>query len=127
MRWLVVSGEFEEAGALRLAAFASALAAADMLLARAGATGGVAAGAGGESSSALGGLGAPASTPKPSQNWPPEVNMTPEQAAIIEAAYALKYQKQISEGTMPSIPGAESNPLLNNGNTPGQPKPKSNF
>jgi hypothetical protein len=76
---------------------------------------------------ALGGLGAPASTPKPAQNWPPEVNMTPEQAAIMEAAYALKYQKQISDGTMPSIPGAERNPLLNNGNTSGQTKTKSNF
>jgi hypothetical protein len=74
---------------------------------------------------ALSGLGAPASAPKPSQNWPPDVAMTPEQAAIVEAAYTLKYQKEISQGLMPPIPG--SNPLLDSGNTPTPTKPQSRF
>jgi hypothetical protein len=60
---------------------------------------------------ALSGLGQPASAPKPQQNWPPETAMTPEQAAIMEAAYTLKYKKQISEGMMPPMPDT-GNPLL---------------
>ena len=74
---------------------------------------------------ALGGLGAPASTPRPQQNWPPETPMTPEQAAIMEAAYSLKYQKEISEGMMPPIPGG--NPILDADNASGQNKTQSNF
>lgn len=74
---------------------------------------------------ALGGLGVPASTPKPQQNWPPETPMTPEQAAIMEAAYSLKYQKEISQGIMPPIPGG--NPILDADNAAGQDKPPSNF
>ena len=73
---------------------------------------------------ALNGLGAPASTIQPSKNWPPETPMTPEQAAIMEAAYTMKYQKQIHAGTMPSIPG--ENPILN-GENPPQQKPQSRF
>jgi hypothetical protein len=63
---------------------------------------------------ALSGLGSAASTPRPQQNWPPETAMTPEQAALMGAAYTLKYQKQIASGDMPSIPDA--NELLNSGN-----------
>lgn len=74
---------------------------------------------------ALGGLGAPASPIKQQQNWPPETPMTPEQAAIMEAAYSMKYQKEISEGLMPPIPGG--NPILDADNAAGQNKPPSNF
>jgi hypothetical protein len=74
---------------------------------------------------ALNGLGAPASTIEPSKNWPPETPMTPEQAAIMEAAYTMKYQQQINAGTMPSIPG--ENPLINSGSTPTQHKAQSGF
>ncbi len=52
------------------------------------------------------------------KNWPPDMALTPEQAAIQEAAYTMKYQKEIANGTMPSIPG--SNPLLDNQNPPQQ-------
>jgi hypothetical protein len=53
------------------------------------------------------------------QNWPPETAMTPEEAAIQEAAYTMKNQDAIAKGLMPSIPG--SNPLLDNGNQSPQP------
>jgi hypothetical protein len=43
---------------------------------------------------------------------PPEPPLSSEQAAIMEAAYTLKYQKEIQAGTMPSIPG--DNPLMDN-------------
>ena len=69
----------------------------------------------------LNGLGAPASPIQQSRNWPPETPMTPEQSAIMEAAYTMKYQQQIQAGTMPSIPG--NNPILGNGNTQ-QPQQK---
>ena len=69
---------------------------------------------------ALGGLGAPASTLRPQQNWPPETAMTPEQAAIMEAAYTIKYQKEISQGTMPPAP--TGNPIIDPQNSPGQNK-----
>ncbi len=59
---------------------------------------------------ALPAVGTPASTPTPQRNWPPETPMTPEEAAIHEAAYMLQYQQQIKDGKMPAIPG--SNPLL---------------
>ena len=74
---------------------------------------------------ALNGLGAPASSIQPSRNWPPETPMTPEQSAIMEAAYSMKYQQQINAGTMPSIPG--ENPLINSGSTPTQQKAQSGF
>lgn len=64
---------------------------------------------------ALGGLGAPASTPNAQQYSPQQPQLTPEQAAIMEAAYTLKNQKAISQGIMPPIPG--SNPILDGGNT----------
>jgi hypothetical protein len=63
---------------------------------------------------ALGGAGASASAPR-SQNWPPETVMSPEHAAISEAAYALRYQKEISRGQMPPPP--PGNPLVDGGNT----------
>jgi hypothetical protein len=44
----------------------------------------------------------------------------------MEAAYTLKYQKEISQGLMPSIPTG-GNPLLEPQNTPGQNKTQSNF
>jgi hypothetical protein len=60
------------------------------------------------------------SNPTAQQNWPPETPLTPEQAAIAEAAYTLKYQEQIAKGTMPPIPGASNNPLLQGAKgTPG--------
>ena len=74
---------------------------------------------------ALNGLGAPASQITKSQNWPPETPMTPEQAAIMEAAYTMKYQKEIQAGSMPSIPG--SNPILDSGNTPAPQNSQSRF
>jgi len=74
---------------------------------------------------ALNGLGAPASAIQPLKNWPPEIPMTPEEAAIQEAAYTLKYQKQIQAGTMPSIPG--DNPILDLANPPQQQTPPSRF
>ena len=40
--------------------------------------------------------------------------MSPEQAAIMEAAYRMKYQKEIQAGTMPSVPG--DNPFTDNDN-----------
>ena len=46
------------------------------------------------------------------RNWPPETPIFSEQAAIMEAAYRMKYQKEIQAGTMPSMPG--DNPLLDN-------------
>jgi hypothetical protein len=74
---------------------------------------------------ALNGLGAPASAVQPSKNWPPEVALTPEQSAIMEAAYTMKYQKQIQAGSMPSIPG--SNPILDGANPQQQQMPPSRF
>jgi len=76
---------------------------------------------------ALSGLGAPASSIRPMQNWPPEVPMTPEQTAAVELLYSQKYQKQISEGTMPAIPGVENIPIPGNQNTGTQTKTHSNF
>jgi hypothetical protein len=73
----------------------------------------------------LSGLGAPASTIQPAKNWPPETAMTPEEAAIMEAAYTMKYQKEIQAGSMPSIPG--SNPILDAENPPQQQKIPSRF
>jgi hypothetical protein len=55
---------------------------------------------------ALSGLGAPASTPKPQQNWPPEVQLSPEAAAIMSKAWDLQYQKEIQDGTVPPAPPA---------------------
>jgi hypothetical protein len=68
-------------------------------------------------------LTVPGGTPAPTtgmaqKSWPPEMQMTPEESAIHEAAYMLQYQNQIKNGTMPSIPG--SNPLLESGTTSGQ-------
>jgi hypothetical protein len=71
----------------------------------------------------LPGMGSPPTATR-QQNWPPETPMTPEQAAIQEAAYMLKNKDAIEKGLMPSIPG--SNPLLDGGNNPGQtPQPKN--
>ena len=53
---------------------------------------------------ALNGLGGQASTPGVHQSWPPETPMTPEEAAIMGAAYNLKHQKAIAAGDMPSLP-----------------------
>lgn len=48
------------------------------------------------------------------RNWPPETPISSEQAAIMEAAYRMKYQKEIQAGTMPAIPG--ENPLMDPNN-----------
>lgn len=71
------------------------------------------------------GPAAPAPTIQPAKNWPPETPTAPEQAAIMEAAYTMKYQQQINAGTMPSVPG--ENPLMNNGSTVTQQKTRSGF
>jgi hypothetical protein len=63
-------------------------------------------------------LGTTASTVSQQRNWPPEVSLTAEQAAIVEAAYMMKNKAAIEQGTMPSIPGA--NPLLDSGTTQTQ-------
>jgi hypothetical protein len=68
---------------------------------------------------ALPGLASAPSTPTAQPNWPPEIPMTPEEAAIHEQAYNQMYAEKIANGTMPSIPG--SSPLP--GNTPTQTKP----
>jgi hypothetical protein len=59
----------------------------------------------------------------PAKHWPPETAMSPEQAAIMEATYRMKYQREMQAGTMPPIPG--DNPLLdhNNNNEQAQPPP----
>jgi hypothetical protein len=57
---------------------------------------------------ALSGLGAPASTPKPQQNWPPETPMTPEAAAALGLLYEQQNREAISRGEKPSIPGLPS-------------------
>jgi hypothetical protein len=57
----------------------------------------------------------------PAKHWPPETAMSPEQAAIMEAAYRMKYQKEMQAGTMPPIPG--DNPLLDNHNNNEQAQP----
>ena len=56
----------------------------------------------------------PASPITPPKNWPPETSMSPEHAAIMEAAYRMKYQKEIQAGTMPPVPG--ENPLMDDDN-----------
>ena len=48
----------------------------------------------------------------PAKSWSLEPPMSPEQAAIMEAAYRMKYQKEIQAGTMPPVPG--DNPLIGN-------------
>jgi hypothetical protein len=58
--------------------------------------------------------GEPASQITLAKNWPPETPMSSEQAAIMEAAYRMKYRKEIQAETMPSIPG--ENPLIDNNN-----------
>jgi len=67
---------------------------------------------------AVPGLGSAPSTPQRQQNWPPEPS-SPEEAAIMEAAYTQRYAQQIQAGTMPSIPG--DNPLVQN--QPAEPAP----
>ena len=64
----------------------------------------------------------PATTAR-QQNWPPETPMSPEEATLKEALWTTQHQKEISQGLLPSIPG--SNPLLDNGNPPGQTTPKT--
>jgi hypothetical protein len=71
-----------------------------------------------QGSVALGGLGAPASQIQPAKNWPPELTLSPEEAAIHEAAYTMLNAKKIQSGQMPAIPG--SNPILDSGNTTPQ-------
>ncbi len=51
------------------------------------------------------------------KNWPPEP-ATPEEAAIREAAYALKNKAAIERGDLPPLPG--SNPLLQDQTPPAQ-------
>ncbi|HOC53981.1 MAG TPA: hypothetical protein PKI20_00015 [Verrucomicrobiota bacterium] len=51
------------------------------------------------------------------KNWPPEPT-TPEEAAIREAAYALKNKAAIERGDLPPLPG--SNPLLQDQTPPAQ-------
>ena len=66
---------------------------------------------------ALGGVGSAASAPRRQQIWPPETtSATPEEAAILEAAHAIKNQKAISEGTMP--PPFPGNPLIPDNRSP---------
>ena len=67
---------------------------------------------------ALSGLTAAPTTPRLQKNWPPETPMTPEEAAIMEAAYTMKNKDAIEKGLRPSIPG--SNPLLDSEPTPAQ-------
>jgi hypothetical protein len=66
----------------------------------------------------LPGLGNQASPIMPTKNWPPEVT-NPDTQQILDAAYNLKYQQQIQQGTMPEVPGPG---LLDgvNGNGQGQ-------
>jgi hypothetical protein len=66
--------------------------------------------------------GQPASQITTANRWPPETPMSPEQAAIMEAAYRMKYQKEIQAGTMPSVPG--DNPLTDNDNNNQQQQQK---
>jgi hypothetical protein len=67
------------------------------------------------STMALGGYGTPASTPNTPQNMPSQMELSPENAALMEALYTQQHQKEISQGLMPPIPG--NNPLLDGGNT----------
>jgi hypothetical protein len=67
---------------------------------------------------AVSGMGMPASTPTTSRRWPPEGEMSREEATILEAAYAAKHAKAISQGDMPPIP--PGNPLIDQGNTGNQ-------
>jgi hypothetical protein len=55
------------------------------------------------------GMASAASAPQGQRNWPPEPR-TAEEAAIMGAAYSVRYAKEIQAGSMPSIPGG--NPLL---------------
>jgi hypothetical protein len=52
--------------------------------------------------------------------FPTEAPMSPEQQAILDAAYTVQNKAAIDKGLMPSVPG--SNPLLDGENTAGQPK-----
>lgn len=51
------------------------------------------------------------------KNWPPEPT-SPEEAAILEAAYTMKNKAAIERGDMPPVPG--DNPLIQGGNSSGQ-------
>jgi hypothetical protein len=82
-----------------------------------GSTPAVVTGGGTAGTLALPGLGAAPSTPGRQQNWPPEAT-SPEEQAIMDAAYTMKNKAAIDQGLMPSVPG--SNPLLDSGPPPGQ-------
>lgn len=60
-------------------------------------------------------LGNQASPITPTRNWPPEVT-NPDTQQIMDAAYNLRYQQQIQQGTMPEVPGAS---LLDGANGSG--------
>jgi hypothetical protein len=51
------------------------------------------------------------------KNWPPEPT-SPEEAAILGAAYTMKNKAAIERGDMPPVPGG--NPLIEGGNSSGQ-------
>ena len=53
--------------------------------------------------------------------FPTEAPMSPEQQAILDAAYTVQNKTAIEKGLMPSVPG--SNPLLDSENTTPHPKP----
>jgi hypothetical protein len=75
----------------------------------------------------LPGLGAPATPVTASRNWPPE-HSSPEEQAIMDAAYTLKHQNEINNGTLPPLPQLPGgNPLLDGGteNTTPTPTPRS--
>ena len=57
------------------------------------------------------------------KNWPPEP-ATAEEAAILEAAYAMKNKAAIERGDLPPLPG--SNPLIDGGGSSGQNTPPAN-